>query len=106
KTFSFANRDLGQHVHLSDIYAAIHNVKGVAYCDVDAFAAISADDDRLSEIIGDETKSIADTFNLRAPPLVRLTAEPSDLICLSSSSSDALILSLIDPALSANGGQL
>lgn len=42
--FSFARRALGQNAYLSEVQTAIQNVDGVAYVDVDLFAALSQSD--------------------------------------------------------------
>ncbi|HVO41875.1 MAG TPA: putative baseplate assembly protein [Aggregatilineales bacterium] len=101
--FSFARRDLGQSVHLSEIMAAIQGVPGVDYLEIQILAAIDAD--KLQDIIA-EDKSLVMEFNLVPPPPAQIIAQraewgsPADLIYLDPSVPDTLILKPLD-----EGGQ-
>jgi len=50
-TFSFARRELGQAVYLSEAISTIQSVPGVDYVDVDTFKRITLDDLRQSETL-------------------------------------------------------
>ena len=103
--FSFARRELGEDVTLSEVVAAIQSVEGVAYVDVDALDA--ATEQQFKSFFGsradiptqyDERAQRVRVFTARLDPSAadeRSRIRPAQLALLSPSLADALILSEI-----------
>ena len=99
--FSFARRELGQDVLLSEIISAMQSVEGVVYVDVDMFGAV--DEDIAST---DLTKLVASyEGNVRKGRLIARMAEvdenetdpdkrirPAEIIIMTPAVADTLIL--------------
>jgi hypothetical protein len=96
--FSFARRELGQDVLLSEVVSAIQAVEGVLYVDVDKLGAID-EDDILDNLTGLAKKSLlahrikvemARVDEQETDPDKRI--RPAELAILSSMVADTLIL--------------
>jgi hypothetical protein len=112
--FGFDARGLGQPVLVSEIIAAIQNVAGVAYVDVDAFGSVSeqttdAEGSRHPTTPDDITAQIGDIVSATDPilqqnvvpwpggrdPMARNALRPAELAILTAAVPDSLVLNQI-----------
>jgi len=77
-TFNFTRRDLGQPAYAADALLAMQQVAGVVYVDLDAFGAVSAQDEGglplAPDLLG---KAMADVMQQVAPQQAALAALPA-----------------------------
>ncbi|MET0340075.1 MAG: putative baseplate assembly protein [Polyangiales bacterium] len=112
ESFSFARRDLSQPLYMSDLLRVMHDVRGVAYVDLDAFGAVPtmrldpaapgsmrpATSDELSAAVADilKTPIMADALEARAARVERGVVLPAQLIALSPELPESLVLNQIE----------
>ncbi len=99
-TFSFARRELGQSVYLSEVISTMQNIAGVESVDVDLLQGISEEDvkdaaklkTKLSEITA--TTTPLQQIPVRLAALDQSAIKPAQIAFLSPQIPDTLILNL------------